>query len=211
MSSSILVRFDSVSFSYGTVNILDKVTFSVYRGECVATVGPNGSGKTTALKLLLGLEKPDSGRIELFCTKNRIGYVPQNLIFNRSLPITVYDVVKMGRLKPLSRTFNSSDREAVYAALEQVKLGTLASKPYNTLSGGQKRRILLARALAALPDLLVLDEPTANMDSESEQGLFETFLRLKGRTTLFVVSHDTGFVSQLTDRILHIERGYCYE
>ncbi|MDR2150435.1 MAG: ATP-binding cassette domain-containing protein [Spirochaetaceae bacterium] len=190
---------------------MDKVSFSVYRGECVAAVGPNGSGKTTTLKLLLGLKKPDSGSIELFCAANQIGYVPQNIIVNRSLPLTVHDAVKMGRLKPLSRTFKAPDREAVWSALEQVKLSMLAAKPYNTLSGGQRRRILVARALAAMPDLLVLDEPTANMDSESEHNLFETLLRLKGRTTLFIVSHDTGFVSQLTDRIIHIERGNCYE
>jgi zinc transport system ATP-binding protein len=203
----IALRFDGVSFSYSTVTVLENASFHIHQGEFVALVGPNGSGKTTALKLLLGLEQPDAGTIELLGKSvaqglNQVGYVPQQAAFDRAFPITVQKVVKMGRLVPFSRKYRAADKAAVQAALEQAEIVDLAERSYSSLSGGQRRRVLVARALAAQPAFLVLDEPTANMDAESEERLFKTLGNLKGNTTILIVTHDRDFVSSLVDRVL---------
>jgi len=220
----IAVHFDSVSFAYGDFSVLENASFHIHQGEFAALVGPNGSGKTTVLKLILGLERPAAGRITLFGTasgavadtaagaatvaantpaawRNRLGYVPQQPPADRSFPITVRDVVRMGLLRP-ARGYNTGARAAVDDAMEQAGIADLAAKPWRALSGGQRRRTLVARALAARPELLILDEPTANMDEESESRLFETLGKLKGRATILIVTHDRDFVSALTGRVL---------
>jgi zinc transport system ATP-binding protein len=215
----ISLRFDRVSFSYGAVKVLENASFHIHQGEFIALVGPNGSGKTTALKLILGLEQPRSGSIELFgapstpAERRRIGYVPQHSASDNAFPISVLEAVRMGRLAPLSRKFDAADRAAVEEAMEQAEIADLATRPYRALSGGQRRRALVARALAAKPELLILDEPTANMDGESEERLFATLGKLKGNATILIVTHDTGFVSALTDRVLCMgnrENGAAY-
>jgi zinc transport system ATP-binding protein len=208
---TIALRFDAVSFSYQGVKVLDRASFHIHQGEFIALVGPNGSGKTTVLKLLLGLERPQEGSIEIFGTNapgarargiRELGYVPQQAPFDRAFPIRVREVVKMGRLRPYSRRFNADDQAAVEEALAQAEVADLADRPYAKLSGGQRRRVLVARALAAKPEILILDEPAANMDAESEERLFETLGKLKGRATILIVTHDPEFVSSLTDRVL---------
>ncbi|MDR0486846.1 MAG: metal ABC transporter ATP-binding protein [Treponema sp.] len=218
----IAVRFDSVCFSYGDVQVLEKASFHIHRGEFVAMVGPNGSGKTTALKLLFGLETPSAGTIELFGVvygqpvirkwrQSNVAYVPQQLPADQMFPITVRDIVRMGMLLPLSRYVGGKNAAAAASvairAMEQTGIADLASRPYRSLSGGQKRRVMVARALTAGPDLLVLDEPSANMDSESENRLYETLGEYKGKTTILIVTHDTEFVTALTDRVLCLGDG----
>jgi zinc transport system ATP-binding protein len=205
----IAIRFEGVSFSYGPVKVLEKASFHIHQGEFIALVGPNGSGKTTVLKLLLGLEKPDTGKIGIFGTAaegpdrnhDRIGYVPQQAPQDRAFPISVRDVVRMGRLRSLLG-YTRDDRAAVEEALVQADIQDLADRSFAALSGGQRRRVLVARALASRPEILILDEPTANMDSESGERLFETLGHLKGKTTILIVTHDLDFVSSLTDRAL---------
>lgn len=199
----IALRFQELSFAYGPVKVLERASFHIHQGEFIALVGPNGSGKTTVLKLLLGLEKPQEGRIEITGPAHRgIGYVPQQAPLDRAFPIPVREVVRMGLLQPWSRRFTAEDRAAVEEALEQTGLQSLAERSYAGLSGGQRRRVMTARALAAKPAILILDEPAANMDAESETRLFETLGRLKGRATILIVTHDMGYVSSLTDRVL---------
>lgn len=203
----VAVRFEHVSFSYGSIPVLEDVNFHIHQGDFSVLVGPNGSGKTTILKLLLNLERPDSGRITLFgglsgVRSDRIGYVPQHAGYDPAFPITVKEVVRMGRLKSLSRSFDKEDEEAVNEAMNRADISELAGRPYQSLSGGQRRRVLVARALAARPMLLILDEPTANMDTESEERLFGTLGVLKGSTTILIVTHDQAFVSALTDVVL---------
>ncbi len=205
----VVIQFNQVAFSYSTVPVLENVNFHVHRGEFIALVGPNGAGKSTILKLLLGLEQAGKGNIEVLGkepkeSRSRIGYVPQHADFDKSFPISVYEVIRMGRLKPIGRSWNKDDEQAVQKAMEQVEILDLARRPYGALSGGQRRRVLVARALAAEPEILVLDEPTANMDAESEERLFKTLGQLKGKTTILIVTHDTEFVSALTDRVLCI-------
>ena len=207
----ICLRFHEVSFSYGNLKVLDKVSFHIHQGEFIALAGPNGSGKTTALKLILGLEKPQGGTIELFGPAgpagDLVGYVPQQAAGDRAFPISVEEVVMMGRLRPRSRRYRPEDREAAAAAMEELGIAALARRPYAALSGGQRRRVLVARALAAKPGFLILDEPTANMDKESEERLFHTLKKLKGKTTVLIVTHHMDFVSPLTDRALCLGGG----
>ena len=195
--SEIAVRFNSVSFSYGDIQVLENASFHIHQGEFAAMVGPNGSGKTTVLRLLLGLEAPSGGKIEL---NGSAAYVSQQMPADNLFPITVRDIVRMGLLHPHKNYPQGS--AAVREALEKTGIADLAARPYRALSGGQKRRTLVARALAARPQLLVLDEPTANMDSESEIRLYETLGSYKGAATILIVTHDTEFVSSLTDRVL---------
>ena len=205
--TDVVLRFSRVSFSYDTVPVLEGADFHVHKGEFVALVGQNGAGKTTVLKLILGLERPSEGSIELFGApapreRNRIGYVPQHANYDSTFPVSVREVVRMGRLHPLSRKFSPRDAAAVDDAMARADISELADRPYPALSGGQRRRVLVARALASNPELLILDEPTANMDAESEARLFATLERLKGNTTIMIVTHDTGFVTALTDSVL---------
>jgi zinc transport system ATP-binding protein len=215
----IAVRFASVSFSYGDMRILENASFHIHRGEFVAMVGPNGSGKTTVLKLLFGLETPSSGTVELFgvaCAaaaarkERNVAYVAQQPPADQMFPITVRDIVRMGLLQPFKgypREKTSLAGLTIGEAMEQAGIADIAAKSYRSLSGGQRRRTLVARALAAKPELLVLDEPTANMDSESEARLYETLGSYKGKTTILIVTHDTEFVSSLTDRVLCLGDG----
>jgi zinc transport system ATP-binding protein len=216
----IAVRFVSVSFSYTEIQVLKNASFHIHRSEFAVMVGPNGSGKTTVIKLLFGLANPDAGNIELFGSsatagkkfnKSSLAYVPQHFPSDHFFPISVHDIVKMGLLRPLKRYSRLNAKidinTAIEEALERTGIQDLASKQYRSLSGGQKRRALVARALAAKPDLLVLDEPTANMDSESEMRLYETLAFLKGKTTILIVTHDTEFVTSLADRVLCLGDG----
>jgi len=201
------LRFRGVSFSYEDLPVLENASFHIHEGEFVALVGPNGAGKSTVLKLMLGLERPGCGTVEILhgtpaSARDRIGYVPQHASYDPTFPISVREVVRMGRLHSVSRHYTAEDDKAVSLAMDQAEIADLASRPYSALSGGQRRRVLVARALAAQPRLLILDEPTANMDAESEARLFRTLEGLKGKTTIFIVTHDTGFVSALTDRVL---------
>ncbi|MCP5515340.1 MAG: metal ABC transporter ATP-binding protein [Spirochaetales bacterium] len=205
--SPVVLRFNNVAFSYRTGPVLENASFHIHRGEFIALVGQNGAGKTTVLKLILGLEKPTGGSIEIFgknpsAARQKIGYVPQHADYDQTFPISVMEVVRMGRLQVTSRRYNQDDIIAVKNAMEQTEIEDLAHRPYSALSGGQRRRVLVARALAANPELLILDEPSANMDIESEGRLFNTLGGLKGKTTILVVTHDSVFVSALTDRVL---------
>ncbi|MDT4761010.1 metal ABC transporter ATP-binding protein [Sphaerochaeta sp. PS] len=205
----IALRFSHVAFSYEALSVLEDVNFHIHAGEFSALVGPNGSGKTTILKLILGLEQSQKGEVLLFGDaprKNRsmIGYVPQHITYDPTFPISVLEVVRMGGLLSISRKGRLERDTAAYAALEQVELRDLAQRPYSELSGGQRRRVLVARALVAGPKMLILDEPTANMDAESEKRLFDTLRFFKGKTTILIVTHDMSTVSSLTDRVFCI-------
>lgn len=205
----VVLEFEDLSFSYGEIRVFDRISFHVHQGEFAALVGPNGAGKTTALKLVLGLLKPTSGTVRVFGGpisegRTRIGYVPQHADYDPAFPISVREVVAMGRIRPGSRRRDPSDRKAAERAMDRAAISHLADRPYSELSGGQRRRVLVARALAAEPELLILDEPTANMDAESEARLFDTLGALKGSATILIVTHDSFFVSSLTDVALCI-------
>lgn len=212
-SGAVAIRFEDVTFSYADLTVLDAAHFHIHTGEFAALIGPNGAGKTTVLKLILGLASPQGGRVTVLglppeAARVSVGYVPQQASYDPAFPISVEEVVRMGRLSASGKRFSAEDAGAVRRALELVEISDLAGRPYAALSGGQRKRVLVARALATEPRILILDEPTANMDADSEQRLYSTLGALKGRTTILVVTHDTGFVSALTDAVFCVgERG----
>ncbi len=207
-----ILEFYKVSFAYDAIQVLDKLSFHVHEKKVTALTGKNGAGKTTILKLILGLEKPSAGEISLFGKpavqgRAKVGYVPQQVLYDPAFPVSVKEVVFMGRVKPLSRKYSMEDRDAVQDAMRQAEIEDIAERPYAALSGGQRRRVLVARALASRPELLIMDEPTANMDEDSENKLSSVLASLKGKSTILIVTHDSDFVSSLTDEVLCIDHG----
>ena len=207
------VVFAGVSFSYGGPSVLEAVDLVIAAGEFLGIVGPNGGGKSTLLKLMLGLLTPTAGRVTVFgqppkAGRTRIGYCPQHPSFARDFPISVRDAVLLGRLGR-SRAwggYTAQDHAVATAALESTELLPVAGRQIGTLSGGQLQRVLIARALAAEPDLLILDEPTANIDQRVEGDIFELLKELNRRITVCVVSHDVGFVSGYVTRVACLNR-----
>jgi len=201
-----------VSFSYNGEPVLSRVYFKILPLDLVSLIGPNGGGKTTLFRLLLGLLKPGQGTIKIFGqhperARTRIGYVPQYARFDPSFPISVRDVVAMGCLGNLrTGPYRNSDREAAQEALEEVDLADLDSRPFADLSGGQRQRVLIARALASKPELLLLDEPTANVDRTAEAKLYELLRALNQRLTILMASHDVGFVTKFVKQCLCVNR-----
>lgn len=204
----IVVQCDDVCFRYGKPWVLEDVSFEVPEGESLCLIGPNGGGKSTLLKLLLGLIEPDRGSLKLFgepCAKmrSRIGYVPQSMQFDRMFPISALEIVLMGRLDRLGiGRFSKKCRAVAQEALSEVGLSDMANRPFSDLSGGERQRVMIARALACEPDLLLLDEPTANVDLSVEEQFLETLVELRKKMTILVVTHDLDIVSLLGDSVL---------
>ena len=197
-----IIEVSDLWFSYNGIPILKEVNLTVHRGDFIALLGPNGGGKTTLLKLMLGLLKPERGTIRVFGespkeSAPRIGYMPQHLHFNQSFPISALDVVLMGRLKPgrgWSR-YTRKDKLAAAEALKRVEMWESANRRVGELSGGQQQRVFIARALVDEPEVLFLDEPTASVDSKHQTDLFDILKQLSEEVTIIVVSHDVGIVS----------------
>ncbi|SEM04636.1 zinc transport system ATP-binding protein [Syntrophus gentianae] len=215
MEKNQVVTFQDVSFSYGGMPILEDVSFSIPERTFISIVGPNAGGKTTLLKLMLGLLKPSKGTIEVFGqypekARTRIGYMPQYVQFDPNFPVSVLEVVLMGRLGagkgmrigPYSKT----DKAIALEALQELEMEKAKNRPFIVLSGGQRQRVLIARALAAEPDLLLLDEPTSNVDMAVETELFELLNSMSQTITIVVVSHDLGFVSQYVESVVCVNR-----
>lgn len=197
-----------LSFSYGKTRVLEEVSFGVSAGESLCLIGPNGGGKSTLLRLMLGLLEPDEGEVSLFGkpvgqARKRIGYVPQAMRFDPLFPITALDVVMMGHLdRHRFGPYPRECRSASLQALAVVGLEHFAKRPFSELSGGERQRVLIARALACDPALLLLDEPTANIDLSVEKQFIETLTHLKKKMTILMVTHDLDLVSEIGDSVL---------
>ncbi|MFC1475936.1 metal ABC transporter ATP-binding protein [Candidatus Zixiibacteriota bacterium] len=208
------IVFENVSFSYGGLTVLEDVDLTIGFREFACIVGPNGGGKTTLVKLTLGLLKPETGTVRLFGSKpagvrSRVGYMPQHVHLDPKFPVSVMDVVLMGRLGN-GHTFGpyrGQDKLAARKALREVGLFDKRDQPFAELSGGQQRRLFIARAIACEPELLILDEPTANLDPKVEQELYQVLNELNQRMAVVVVSHDMTFVSQFVERVICVKRG----
>ncbi len=208
-----VVELKHVSFAYHGMPVLEDVNLTVNHRDFLSVVGPNGGGKTTILKLILGLMKPTGGTVRLFGAppekaRHRIGYMPQYASLDPLFPVSVIDVVLMGRLgRGMSFwRYSRSDRRRAEEALEIMELAPLRDRPFFQLSGGQFQRVLLARALVSDPDLLLLDEPTSNVDAAIETGLYELLHRLNEKLTVILVTHDLGFVSHYVDKVACVNR-----
>ena len=203
-----------LSFLYEKrLTVLEKISFSVEKGEFIGIFGPNGGGKTTLLRLLVGLLTPQSGTIEILGgspqkVSHRMGYVPQVRHFDKEFPISVMEVVLQGRLAHHKGylNFSEEDKKIATGALERVGLHEMAKLPFGQLSGGQIQRTLIARALASKPEILLLDEAMAGVDPRAFKEIFDFLITMKGEITILLVTHELQTVAADMDRLLCINR-----
>jgi len=206
------IKADNLFFQYEETPILENVSFAIRPGEFIGIFGPNGGGKTTLLKLLLGFLKPQKGSVEILgqspkLAREQIGYVPQISHLDRQFPITVLEVVMMGCLdKSPWRSYTQNAREKAKQALQEVGMLDFQNNPFGTLSGGQAQRTLIARALVSKPTILLLDEPTASVDASAEESIYKLLEHLKGTMTIIMVTHDLQVMLQKVDRFICVHR-----
>lgn len=213
-----VVDIKGLSFSYGSQEILTDVDFTVRPGDFVAVIGPNGGGKTTLVKLILGLLAPTRGTIRVGgkAPGQRgalIGYVPQQINHSLIFPATVIDVVLMGRHAPGRRWSwfrNKDERQAALAVLAKMGMERFADRRITDLSGGQRQRVLIARALVSNPELLVLDEPTASIDAKGQTEFLELLKELNKSLSILMVSHDLLVASSYAKSIACVNRRLHY-
>jgi zinc transport system ATP-binding protein len=203
----------SVWFRFDGPDVLEAIDLAVGEREFLGVVGPNGGGKTTLLKLLLGLLEPTRGEVRVLGgrpadARKAIGYVPQFASFRRDFPISVEETVLMGRLgiAPPLWGYRPLDREVAHRVMAETEVLDLQRRPLSALSGGELQRVLIARALAAEPAILLLDEPTANVDVRLESDIFDLLKQINRRAAIVVVSHDIGFVSEYVTRVACLNR-----
>jgi zinc transport system ATP-binding protein len=213
MSGNPVVSIENLSFAYNGGAVLADVNLEIREREFVSIVGPNGGGKSTLLKLILGLLHPRRGSVRVFGqppekSRPRIGYLPQHAHHDPQFPTTVVEVVLMGRLgRRLSLgPFGKTERRQAIDTLEKMGLGDLAGRSFSAISGGQRQRVLIARALVSEPDLLLLDEPTSHIDVAAVNDFYELMERLNEKLTIAVVSHDIGFVSNRVKSVICVNR-----
>ncbi|MCH7504632.1 ABC transporter ATP-binding protein, partial [PVC group bacterium] len=211
------IEVKNLSFAYDANVILENISFSIREKDFLAIIGPNGGGKTTLLKILLGLLSPTQGLVRIFGSapnraKRSCGYVGQNPNINLDFPISVQDVVKMGRLghKMFFGRSSKKDQTVVQKALEAMEVRHLAQKRMGNLSMGQRQRVFIARALATEPRILILDEPTTSIDTEGQTRLYELLKKLNQRITIIIVSHDVSVVSHYVTCVACVNRNLFF-
>jgi zinc transport system ATP-binding protein len=221
-SVEVVIDIERLSFAYGSAPVLQDVSFRVFKGEFAALVGPNGSGKSTLLRILLGVLRPSAGRVRVLGAEShalpdrfRIGYVPQRTVLPPDLPATVEEVVRAGRLARRGwwRWPTVHDRAAVDHALGAVALTDLRKRRMRELSGGQQQRVHIAKALVGDPELLVLDEPIAGVDAESQRLFRDSLVHLGAEhgATVLLVSHELGAVADDLDRVIVLKRSVLFD
>lgn len=209
------IIIDHVSFSYKhSEPVIKDISLEIAQRESVGILGPNGGGKSTFLKLLLGLLRPGRGTLSLFGKtpkqyRSFMSYVPQHLMFDKEFPISVREVMLMSRLSHLKwhGRYTKEDEEIIDKSLKILGMLPYKFKSFSHLSGGQAQRILIARALASEPHLLILDEPTANIDFENQKKIYETLKILKKTMTIIMVTHDLHHAMNLFDKTYYFNSG----
>ena len=218
MSTSI-VEIRNVAFAYNGETVLQDVSLDIRQKDFLAIIGPNGGGKTTLVKLMLGILKPDRGTIRIFGVQpreavSRMGYVPQDIHVNRGFPISVQDVVRMGRIRGGGgwRPFSKKDRSHVRNALERMEMWNFRSRRMDDLSGGQRQRVFLARALVSEPEILFLDEPMSSVDTKGQTDFYDFLLELNRTVSIVLVSHDAMVISSHAKSVACVNRQlFCHD
>jgi len=212
-----IIKLNDVWVYYARKPVLKKINLLVYNKDFLGIIGPNGGGKTTLLKVILGLVKPARGRISVFNLspeegRKYIGYVPQKPLFDPNFPISVFEVVMMGRYRRrgLFRSYTKEDKKVVLRALEKVGMDKYKNEQIGELSGGEQQKVFIARALVSEPKLLLLDEPLANVDERMRKELYELLGELNNQMTIILVSHDIGAVSTYVKKIACLSQTLFY-
>lgn len=213
----IIVDIKNLYFTYNGLPVLENVNLTIKENDFIAIIGPNGGGKTSLLKLILGLLQPDKGVVRVLDHPPRkvsyqIGYVPQNVNINPDFPVTALDVVLMGRLGPFKKRFKNTgrDRQAAMNSLARMEMDRFAHVRINELSGGQRQRIFISRALVTQPRLLLLDEPTASIDTKGQNDFYALLKELNSDTTIVVVSHDLLVISRYMKSVACVNQRLHY-
>ncbi len=200
------ILIEKLDFSYDKPLILKDINLKIKKGEFIGIIGPNGGGKTTLLRLIMGFLKPTKGKIDLF--GSCIGYVPQTNRLDKFFPITVLELVLMGMISDSLwfGSFPKEKKEKARLVLQKLQLLSYAEKTFGSLSGGLAQRALIARALVSDPDLLLLDEPTASIDNDTKLIIYKILEELKGTKTILMVTHDLKTAIEKVERVLLVER-----
>jgi zinc transport system ATP-binding protein len=218
LTGQAVIELEDVWAGYESDRVLEAVNFRMVAGDYVGLIGPNGGGKTTLVKVILGLIKPERGSVRVMGVspeKGRqfIGYVPQIQQDDKAFPIKVWDVVSMGRLKPdllHNLSLKDADKKIVERSLRQMDILDLAKRSINELSGGQRQRVTIARALATEPKILLLDEPTSSVDSRSSSQLYDLLADLNQSISILLISHDLTAISTYVKTIGCVNRRLVY-
>jgi zinc transport system ATP-binding protein len=217
MGTEEIVKLENVRVDYDGLVVLERVNLSVYHQDFLGIIGPNGGGKTTLLRVVLGLVNPTGGKVTVFGisaerARKFIGYVPQHSRFDFQFPASVWEVVLMGRYRHtgLFKRYGEKDQQITHHALETVGMLDCKDRQIGRLSRGEQQRVLLARALVSEPKLLILDEPTASVDVQMQTEFYELLEKLKQKMAIVLVSHDISAVSVYVDKIACLNRQLFY-
>ena len=211
-SSLPVINLENICFGYDSREILHNINLKIEKGYFTIIVGPNGGGKTTLLRLILGLLQPQYGYVKILgCPpeqmRKKIGYVPQSLQFDKRFPVTVLDVVLMGRVdRKLFGFYRRKDKEYAKLCIEEVGLSEEMNESFAKLSGGQQQRVLIAQALATQPELLLLDEPCANLDTPGTRTIYHLLQKLNRHLTIVMVSHNLDIIEPFASHIICVNR-----
>jgi len=224
-----IIEIKNLSFSYDTQTVLKDINLTVEEKDFLAIIGPNGGGKSTLLKAILGINQVEKGDIKILGEKpslnfSKLGYVPQNTNINTNFPIKVIEVVMMGHIRDKkeglkSQSFlhkyfkigyNEFEKSCALSALQQVGMEKFADHKIGTLSGGERQRVMIARALCSDPSILILDEPTANIDVSWQKQIYDLLKELNKTITIVVVSHDISVILSYASKVAHINKIITY-
>jgi len=206
-----VITIQNLSFSYGKDEVLKDINLTIYPRDFLTIIGPNGGGKSTLLKLILGLLKPKSGKV-VKIGGLKIGYVPQNTNINIDFPIRVFEVVLMGQRKKgfLNFLYTKEEKELAKELLQKVEMQEFFSSKIKNLSGGQRQRVMIAKALSNNPHVLILDEPTASIDVQGQKQIYELLKELSKDTSIVVVSHDLNVILNYTKKVAYVNKTLTY-